>query len=1734
MRINRNKTLYWKNGMSVVFVVMVAIASLFSHVDRVHALGNDSVPITDHVVNYITYSQLTEGVNKHKIVSTTSNQEQQVAYTVEVDMSKAKIISSDSYPSTSAYALSTVRSQAEQLLAQGVPVVAGVNADFFAGDGMPVGVYVKDGVVYKDTSLANDPNFFAIKQDGSAMIAPQASFNSVKDDIKHAVGAYHKLVVNGVAQTSFQGNSETDASIHSRTAVGIKADGSVIFYAIDGKQMPYSKGVNLKDLAKTMKELGAVEAVNLDGGGSTTLVSRKLGSSEFQVDNVPSDGNERKISNSLLVVSKTNADGQFYRADITPEHTTYLPLASVQMKAIGYDRSGGSASLPSQLTWEVSDPTIASIDRDGKVTSKTVGQVQIILRDNNQTIIGSTWIEFQNPTSLQFKNNQISVEPSNITNLNIEALYEGRLVSFNSDDIQFTCDASLGSIQGFQFQATNSMTQGTIEARLGSLYATLAVQVGQVPFIIEDFENDLQAWGNATTAGVQTAISLAHDSQQEPVRFGRQALRFDFDFTSANPASTNGAYAGFKDIASGKGIEIPNQPTKIGMWVYADENAQGYWLRGNVRDRLGSTKTIDFASKIDWIGWKYVEADVSKLNAPLSTFNLQTIRLMTTSSMVSAGLKLTKGTLYIDNIRAVYGSSNDDLDAPIVEPITMTQMQDTVTFSTTFKDYLGNNQTGINYQRIDAFIDGVKYTTSTIDTQNQRITLENVVLNGGEHEVEIVVRDNFGNETSQKQVFTIEHANTFQIRYAGDANASLNGMYRLDVYAKQTTNLNALHTKLKFSEGYSIDYVDFTKDNGSTYTFEKGILDATIALEASANEQCIASIYVKIPATIKKGEELVYEPLLNQVNEITASGMWTTTYISKQAVPIEAPLQVQVVSTVIGRNNVVKVVDQNGIAVANAVVTIAFASGSFTATTNQEGLAYPGKFSGPGTVALQVSAKKDDQLSFIESTQSYIAFHANPAIVVADQQSSDPFNVILNASSLGAKKISWFSSVIKNEDKAIIQYQLKDISSDLTSYIEVQGTTTEQLFNGSATLNNNGVVRINQVELTDLKPNAEYVYRVGDGVHFSSIKTFSTVANDQTNFIVLGDTQTSDTTALREVLHAVDQDNKTYDFAVHVGDLVDNAGYFSDLREVNKAFGDSQKISTVDVLHTLGNHEYMGDNDALAAKTYYQLPMGSQSVYSYQKEDVYVAVLSWTADETALRQQLEWIKQDKAKYNKKWTILVTHQPIYYTNPDGGNGLFLRVVPEYAKAIGIDLVFSGHDHAYGRTSEIDGTTYIVNGSTGTKYYDAKNDGSFEVYNDERKAMYTSVTIEDTTLTLQALRADGTIIDTYTKRKEAYQVTTEVSTGGHLITEDAGNIVAGTNRVYELQAEPGYIVDTIIVNGVEQVATSKIELLDVRQNQLIQVQFKDVRSLANYTITDTYILYAKSIQLRRSQWLGSKQQLEELLAIKVYDKATGVPVQVPVTIANFDKLNNQDLQQVIQLQVEDDTSNLVQVNLVITEGNIPTLNVPVFQEVKQNDTFDERSQVTLRDVEDADIQSKLKIIGRVDTNKAGIYTLLYEVMDADGNKVSLLSTVLVNDGNYVEDNGYILYAHDIRIAQGVPLDAAKIIELANVQVYDIHKSTYISNPSILVDMSMVKEKAGFYQVIIQFNPRRTIIVEVIQSVEPTPGQPPQVPIVKPVMPPTGDTSRRNLYGILIGIALVTFASRWHRKKREKYSI
>ena len=427
---------------------------------------------------------LAPGVTQDITYALTKDKKQIVYYTATVDLSRHDVNIYANYNNNApseGWAMSRVSDQmaaaqkkhsdvsdGENYIAN-YNAVVGVNADYYnMTTGAPSGALIMNGVEY---SGVQSENFFGILKNGKAVIGGAAEYAKYKDQLQEAVGGGSYLVKEGkiaVADTSDYYNNRA-----SRTCVGIKADGSVVMMVLDGRQEPFSAGGSGQEIAQIMYEAGCVTAINLDGGGSTTFDAKQEGSNEVTVVNRPSDGYERSVSSSLLVVSTAEASTEFDHALLTSDTDYLTQNSSLRISATGVSKSGGSADVPEGAAWSVSDTALGSITQDGVFTaangivstsSMASREVTINLTVDGK-VVGSKTLTIIasniNGVALSFTKSNMDAIYGESIELPIQVTYNNAPVTINTSDISFELEdnGSEGSISGFTFTATKNPDQ---------------------------------------------------------------------------------------------------------------------------------------------------------------------------------------------------------------------------------------------------------------------------------------------------------------------------------------------------------------------------------------------------------------------------------------------------------------------------------------------------------------------------------------------------------------------------------------------------------------------------------------------------------------------------------------------------------------------------------------------------------------------------------------------------------------------------------------------------------------------------------------------------------------------------------------------------------------------------------------------------------------------------------------------------------------------------------------------------------------------------------------------------------------------------------------------------------------------------------------------------------------------------------------------------------------------------
>ena len=372
--------------------------------------------------------------------------------------------------------------------------VVGVNADFYnMTTGAPNGALVMEGVEYHSGASAS---FFAILKDGTAMIGSSGEYDSYKDQIQEAVGGSVYLVKDG--KSVVDSSADYYNSRHSRTCVGITAEGKVVLMVLDGRQEPFSAGGSAEELAQIMLDAGCVTAINLDGGGSTTFVAKQEGSDTLTVVNRPSDGYERSVSSSLMVVSTAPVSTEFDHALITSAYDYLTVGTALPLAASGVSVSGSAAELPADVTWRSADETIGTISEDGVFTGVKKGSVEVQLL-SGETVIGSKTLNVVEPNGLKFSKTSINAIYGKPVYLPLIATYNENPVAIRAEDITFELSSSAaGTVEavsdGFTFTGVESsgLKNTTVTAMVTrdySISASIKVAMYSENQAIFDFDN---------------------------------------------------------------------------------------------------------------------------------------------------------------------------------------------------------------------------------------------------------------------------------------------------------------------------------------------------------------------------------------------------------------------------------------------------------------------------------------------------------------------------------------------------------------------------------------------------------------------------------------------------------------------------------------------------------------------------------------------------------------------------------------------------------------------------------------------------------------------------------------------------------------------------------------------------------------------------------------------------------------------------------------------------------------------------------------------------------------------------------------------------------------------------------------------------------------------------------------------------------------------------------------------
>lgn len=513
-------------------------------------------------------------------------------------------------------------------------------------DGMPGPPIPEDGAVLlgRGTGAAW---LVAHAQPGQTMIVTHAM---TPTGLVAAIGGQPVLLRNGKIQVG-PGND-----IHPRSAVGFNAERTRSWWVVIDGRSALSRGVSLHEMATILKQFGAEEALNLDGGGSSTLLARTAGAASALVQNLSSDGRERELPNGLGIFHSAetgSADQLFIQRPpsrdfhgIQPKELRLSPGAEFRPVAFATDKNINLIDLPGPVHWSVFPEDLGRFSPDGLFVANRSGRGEInaSLSTQEKTVTASLPVlVIDSPVSIKVEPAELSLSPRQEVDLTVRALdARGFSAPLSNERIQWDVRGSIGEVIEGRFITGESTGSGALVATFEHLREVVPVGIGERPVLLAKFDAENTWKTNAVPE--QTTSRLSFVNHLPFIREGGPTGKLDYDFSG-----TSRVRAAYLRPSEGR-IKLPGRPLRLGLWIFGD--GKQAWVRGQIADSAGTTHAIDFARNIDWTGWRYAEAEIPPgTNYPVS---LLSIYLVETRPEV-----FYSGSVYFDELFAVHAPDLD-------------------------------------------------------------------------------------------------------------------------------------------------------------------------------------------------------------------------------------------------------------------------------------------------------------------------------------------------------------------------------------------------------------------------------------------------------------------------------------------------------------------------------------------------------------------------------------------------------------------------------------------------------------------------------------------------------------------------------------------------------------------------------------------------------------------------------------------------------------------------------------------------------------------------------------------------------------------------------------------------------------------------------------------------------------------------------------------------------------------
>ena len=427
-----------------------------------------------------------------------------------------------------------------------------------------------------------------------------------------ALGAHLVLLRGGLRQPIDVGDA-TNAALKPRTAIGWTADRHLLLYVADGSSSR-SRGLTASELADRMADLGATDAVMLDGGGSSQLVARRPGDAVVTVTSAPSDGAQRAVPDAVGLVPPAGS-GTLRGLDVRTSVARVFPGLSRSVAVAGYDET--YAPAPSgRVRFSTVPGDLARPDATGILRGAHPGSGELVARSGRiqarvpLRVLGPLDRLESDAPALSFA----SGDYRDVTITGRDA--EGFSAPIEPRDLRMDYDHAVASVEARpdgtlrvtgRPDADGTGTLLSVSVAGHQLVIPLTVGLDSVPI---DSLADAGRW-TALAVKAQATVGSVDTSDRPGAAPGERGLRLSYDFRN-QPNGNSAAYA----VAAAP-LTLAPGTQRLALWVKGDGHQ--HWLRAMMSAQGGTNVPFTFAQQVDWTGWRRIEGLVpTGFTAPLA------------------------------------------------------------------------------------------------------------------------------------------------------------------------------------------------------------------------------------------------------------------------------------------------------------------------------------------------------------------------------------------------------------------------------------------------------------------------------------------------------------------------------------------------------------------------------------------------------------------------------------------------------------------------------------------------------------------------------------------------------------------------------------------------------------------------------------------------------------------------------------------------------------------------------------------------------------------------------------------------------------------------------------------------------------------------------------------------------------------------------------------------------------